>query len=72
MDDTKINLFFDKATLYKDLQIKVHLTMYNGFVYNGMITEVEPDFFLLDDHRKGIMPVFFLELVDIEKWEEEK
>lgn len=68
--DNELN--YNKAKLFFDLGWKVHITRSNGFVNNGILEEVNADFLLINDERKGSMPLFFIEIVDIEKFEEVK
>ena len=69
--EKELNLNYNKARLFCDLGMEVHITMFNGFIHNGKIEHLEPDFFLLEDNRKGLIPIFFIEVVDIEKYEKE-
>lgn len=61
-------LKYNKAIFFMDLKWKVHILLENGFVHNGIIENVEADFLLLEDERKGLIPIFFIEIIDIEKY----
>ena len=68
--DNELN--WSKAKFFKDLNWKVHILRTNGYFNNGTIECVEADFLLLQEDRKGLMPLFFNEIVDIEKWEDKE
>lgn len=55
-----------KTQAYFDKQISVHVKYKSGEWANGYINEqLSPDFFMLQERKKGLIPVFFLELEDI-------
>lgn len=56
-----------KAQFYKDKNICVHISKKIGWIHNGFIKEISSDFLILDDEREGEMPIFFLEIKEIEK-----
>lgn len=59
---TKRALFFMKE------KISVHIKLKTGFFYNGLIMEVaENEFIILLDRMYGETPVFFTEMLKIEK-----
>lgn len=59
---TKRALFFMKE------KISVHILLKSGFFYNGLIMEVaENEFIILLDRINGETPVFFTEMIKIEK-----
>jgi hypothetical protein len=68
----EIELNYNKAIFFKDLGWRVHILRQNGFFNNGTIEEIKPEFLLLQDDRKGLIPIFFVEVVDIEKWEDKE
>lgn len=57
----KIQYFFDK-------NIPIHLKFKLNYFKNGYVTEINNDFFILDDFRDGEIIVFFLELERIEEY----
>ena len=61
----KVDIFFNSATL-------VHIKFKKGYWKRGLIKEISSDFFMLDERLEGIMPVFFQEIVSIEKFKEEE
>ncbi len=59
------------ALFYKDKKEKVHISKVDGIFYNGIITDVGSDFFIIQDIKDGERFVFFKELKRvIEKYEE--
>lgn len=46
----------------------IHVTKNDGMWMNGSIVEVRADFVLIDEFKKGRMPVFFLEIKSIEPY----
>ena len=59
-------LIADTAKVYSEKKIAVHITKKNEEWLNGNIVEVSGSFFMLDEFKKGIMPVFFTEIINIE------
>ena len=60
---TKVKYFFDN-------NIPVHITRTNGFFHNGLILEYVEDYIIIDDKRHGAIPIYFLEIKEVEKMEE--
>lgn len=56
----------DKAKVFSDKSIAVHITKKNGSWLNGMITEVNANFLMLQENKDGLMPVFFKEIKNIQ------
>lgn len=56
----KVKFFFDN-------NIVVHISKNNGFVHNGTILQYVEDYLILDDERNGAMPIYFIEINNIEK-----
>lgn len=54
---------------YKD-KIKVHIKKHNGYIHNGLILELQGDLLIIDDRVNGAMPIYFMEIFEIEKMEE--
>ena len=61
-----------KADAFLVLAEKVHVKYIDGHWKRGFVKEVSADFFLLDETLDGMMPVFFQEISDIEKFRGEK
>ena len=68
MDDINYN----KAKFFFDLGWPVHITMQNSFIHNGFIEDLRPEFLVLSDERKGVIPLFFVEIAIIEKKEDKE
>jgi len=60
MTDEKMN--HDRAEVYLEKKIKVHVSKSNGIFYNGMILEVLADSFFIADQKDGRQLIFFKEL----------
>lgn len=50
---------------YKN-KILVHIKKKNGFLNNGLILEFAGDLIILDDIKSGAMPIYFIEILEIE------
>ena len=61
----KVRYFFDN-------KIIVHIIKHNGFFHNGIILEIGGDLIILDDEKNGSMPIYFLEIKEIEKRENKR
>lgn len=56
----------EKVKVFSDKKIPVHITKKNGSWLNGIIEELNADFFMLQENQDGLMPVFFLEIENVE------
>ena len=65
IDDKLIN---DRAKIYSKKKIPVHITKKDGEWLNGLIEEVNSDFLMIKEFRKGLMPVLFIEVINIETY----
>lgn len=61
----------DKAKVYLEKQIPVHITKNDGEWLNGFIEEVSPDFLMIKEFKKELMPVFYTEIVNLETYTKE-
>ena len=61
-----------KANIFFKSQQVVHITFKKGFWKRGVIVEVSSDFFMLNERKEGMQPVFFLEIKDIMQYNERK
>jgi hypothetical protein len=57
----KIKVFFDRS-------LPIHVVLKDGEWLNGYIEEMKADFFMINEFEKGIMPVFFIEIHDVDKF----
>lgn len=73
-ENEDVTLLQQKAKLFFNNGQKVHLSFKKDYWKRGHIKEVSADFFILDESLEGELPVFFLELKDIQlfKLPEEK
>lgn len=58
----------DKASIYLEKKIPVHITKHDGEWLNGNIKEIGSNFLMLDEFKKLSMPVFFSEILNIETY----
>jgi hypothetical protein len=59
------------ARYFSSNNFKAHIVRKNGKFSNGLIKEVSPEFFIIDDVVEGHQVVFFAELKnDIEEYQE--
>jgi len=63
-------LIKDKATIFSKKKIPVHINKKDGEWLNGIIKEVNSKFLMIDEYKKKLMPVFFVEIVNIEPFKE--
>ncbi len=67
--EEKILILKKKVQYFYDNQIPVHIVKKNKWFHNGMILELEGDLLILDDEKKGAMPIYLIEIEEIEKKE---
>jgi hypothetical protein len=53
---------YERAKIFLEKKLKVHISKKTGTFYNGYIVEVRGDFFFIDDIKQGRQLVFFSEL----------
>ncbi len=58
----KKDMNYDRAKVFCERELKVHISKKSGTYYNGVIVEVKPDFFFIEDQQDGKQLVFFKEL----------
>lgn len=66
---TEDKMIEDRARVYSSKTIPVHITKTDGEWLNGFIEEVSSDFLMLKEFKKGLMPVFFLQIKNIETYQ---
>lgn len=66
MNDDAKQLLEKKARSYNSLGTVVHIKFKRGYFMRGKITEVSNEFFMLDERKLGTMPIFYIEINDIE------
>lgn len=53
---------YDKAKIFFERQMIIHVSKLNGEFLNGLILEISEKFFVIKDFKKGDQFVFFNEL----------
>jgi len=70
------SLIQQKVKIFLEKDIPVHVTMFNKTFYNGKVMgPFNSDYFMLEDIVLGEMPIFFVQVQDVEpqrKFREEK
>lgn len=62
----------EKLLLSLNHNLKLHITLKDGIWRNGYVKEILADFFMFEDAVTGLDPIFFLEIIKIEPYTEEK
>jgi hypothetical protein len=72
MNEQELIILKKKTKYFFENKILVHIRKHNGYFHNGLILELEGDLFILDDEKSGAIPIYYLEILEIEKREEKK
>ncbi len=72
MNEQELIILSKKTRYFFKNKIPVHVKKHNGYFHNGLILELEGDLFILDDERDGAMPIYYMEVLEIEKREKKK
>lgn len=72
MNEQELITLKKKVRYFFESKIPVHIKKKNTYFHNGIILELEGDLLILDDKKNGAMPIYLMEIFDIEKMEEEK
>jgi hypothetical protein len=70
--ETDNELIKRKVEYYYKTNRKVHITLNNKAVRNGIIKNTSALLFILDDKVNGEIPIFFQEVYDVEPYKEER
>lgn len=62
----EILLLQKKASAFHQTDTLVHIPYKRGYWKRGKILKVNADFFILEERLEGQMPVFFIEIKDIQ------
>ena len=62
------NVFKGKIEFYFANSVKIHIVLKNKEWFNGTIQKVNPDFFVLNESKKGILPIYYSELFDVDPY----
>ena len=71
-DEEQEELFRKKANIFFKEKLPVHIVIKSKIFYNGLITKLSADYFMIEDRVLGELPVFYVELYSIERQEEKK
>lgn len=66
MNDNEIK---KKADYFIRNFLPVHITKKNKEWYNGYIINLQDDFLMIDEYKKGALTVFLSDIIDIEQFE---
>ena len=70
MNNDEVLIVKQKTQFFYNSQIPVHVTYKNSASWkNGTIKDMSADFFMLDEREEGLIPIFFLEIKNIEEYE---
>ena len=72
MNEQELTILKKKTEYFFENKILVHIRKHNGYFHNGLILELEGDLFILDDEKIGTMPIYYMEVLEIEKREDKK
>ena len=61
MNNEQMN--YERAKVFLEKKLMVHISKRDGIYYNGLIIEIEPNCFFIDDKEDGRQLVFFEELI---------
>lgn len=59
-----------KVNYFLEYQKPVHVKFKKKYWKNGLIKEMSHDFFMLDERLEGMIPVFYIEVLDLEEYKE--
>lgn len=68
MNDKEL-IILKKAKLFFKDKTPVHIKKHNGYFHNGLILQLTGDLLIIDDDKKGTMPIYLMEILEIEKRE---
>jgi len=59
-----------RVKAFFDSKLSIHINLLDGTWLNGDILEVnQTDFFLINERKRGRLPVFYMDIYDIDKLE---
>ena len=71
-EDNSFLILQKKANAFHVLGKVVHISLHNDRWKRGTITEVSSDFIMLEERLEGLVPVFFLEIKEIDAYRGER
>lgn len=63
-----VALLCAKSRIFMEKTIAIHIEKKDGFWLNGIISEVSTEFLIIEEFKKGKMPVFFIEMKKLEPY----
>ncbi len=71
-DNDNVEFLKKQIKVYFKKKIPIHIRLENGEWLNGKIIEVSSEFLMLNEFKKGKLPIFFSQIIDINKFREKK
>lgn len=69
-EEVNVEALKQKAKYFYGKNLKVHIKFKQNFWKNGSIKEINEDHFIIDENIEGEMPIFWLEIKDLEEFKE--
>lgn len=69
-DKDNVEFLMKQAKVYLKKKIPVHIRLENEEWLNGKIIEVSSEFLMLKEFKRGDLPIFFSQIIDIDKFRE--
>ena len=70
-DDDRCKLLKQKIEAYFESKIPIHVACITNEWHNGNVVEVKEKFFLLEERKKGVIPITYAEIYSIDKLDQE-
>lgn len=67
-DEIELETLKKQVQIFVERKIAIHIDLKNGRFYNGNINEVSADFFMLEDFKIGLTPIFYLQIKGVEAY----
>ena len=71
-DNDNVEFLKKQTKVYFKKKIPIHIRLENGEWLNGKIIEVSSEFLMLNEFKRGKLPIFFSQIIDINKFRERK
>ena len=70
--DERVDIIKKRARFFFEHKISVHIDTLTNRWYNGLILEFHPEFIIILDRKIGETPVYFQEIVILDKNKEQE
>jgi hypothetical protein len=70
-NDKRCKLNKEKIEAFYESKIPVHIACVTNEWHNGNILEIKEKFFLLEERKKGVIPITYQEIYSIDKLDQE-